>query len=185
MQPNSEQEDLLVFDNIMFYLVDEGCEYELLEHDHVHTSADAAKVRGTNLEEAAKALVLEAKYPANTKFARDWLNVEEHVDGSRTVYFMAIVSGHKRLNLKKLKDITGSKNVSLAHPDKVFEITGLSVGKVAPFPFMFNLDGFVDEGVVKNEYVVFSAASNFKSVRMHPDDWLGIVGVDVANIAQS
>lgn len=161
-----EQEDLSVFDNIIYYLENEGLEYDLLEHDHVHSSEQAANIRGTHLEEAAKALVLKGK------------------DGIIVKYFMCVVSGHKRLDLKKVKAVTGLPNVALAHPDKVLEITGLPVGKIPPFPFLFDLDGYVDTGVLENEKVCFSAASNYKSIVMKSAEWCVIASVPNADIAQ-
>ena len=160
------KEDLSVFDNIIYYLENEGLEYDLLEHDHVHSSEQAARVRGTSLEEAAKALVLQGKKNDEKKF------------------FMCVVSGHKRLDLKKIKEVTGFPNVSLASPEKVLELTGLEVGKIPPFPFLFDLDGYVDKGVLENEYVCFSAASNFKSVRMRSKEWRVIASVPDKDIAQ-
>ena len=84
-------EDLTIFRRICDLLDGSGCKYDILEHEHVHTSADAAKVRGTRLEEAAKALVLH--------------------DREHGTFLMCVVSGHKRLDLKKVKSIVKSKDV--------------------------------------------------------------------------
>lgn len=159
-------EDLSVFDNIIYYFENEGLEYDLLEHDHVHSSEEAAKIRNTSLEEGAKALVLKGK--------RD--DVKK--------YFMCIVSGDKKLDLKKIKELTGFPKVSLASPDKVKELTGLEVGKIPPFPFLFDLDGYVDKGVLEQEFICFSAASNYKSIRMNSKEWRVIASVPDADIAQ-
>lgn len=147
---------------IISLLDERGYAYELLEHEHVHTSEDAAKVRGTHLEEAAKALVLQAQEK----------------------FFMCVVSGHKKLDLKKIKELLGEKNISLAHPDDVFRVTQCKVGTVPPFPGLLNLPGFVDKGVLTNEYVCFSAASHVKSIRMKAHDWLQISGCELAAIAK-
>ncbi len=141
-----------------------GFAYELLEHEHVHTSEDAAKVRGTKLEEAAKALVLE--------------------DRTHKRLFMCVVSGHKKLDLKKIKSILNSKDISLAHPDDVFAKTGCKVGTVPPFPGLFSLDGYADEGIFANEHVVFSAASHVKSIRMKATDWETVAGVRRVDIGK-
>jgi len=159
-------EDLSVFDNIIYYLENEGLEYDLLEHDFIHSSEEAARIRGTSLEEGAKALVLKGKR------------------GDVKKYFMCIISGDKKLNLKKVRRTTGFPNVSLAHPDKVKELTGLEVGKIPPFPFLFDLDGYVDKDVLKNKHVCFSVASNYKSVRMNSKEWRVIASVPDVDIAQ-
>lgn len=164
---NPEDEDLSVFDNIIFLLNNNGSEFEILEHTFVHRSEDAAKVRGTNLEEAAKALVLRAKNSAGEK-----------------KYFMCIVSGHKCMDLKKVKELIGCKNVALAHPDDVLAVTGLTIGKVPPFPSLFNLDGYCDTAVMENKHIVFSAGSHYKSIRMLAEDWREATSVAVEDFAQ-
>ncbi|RME31038.1 hypothetical protein D6789_03960 [Candidatus Woesearchaeota archaeon] len=158
---------MTVHDDIIAVLDREGVDYTLLEHDHVHTSNDAAKVRGTKLEEAAKALVLEAKN-----------------DGERFV-FMCVVNGHRRVDLKKVKLLIGTKNASLAHPDTVFERTGCKVGTVPPFPALLGLKGYADEAILEQEHVVFSAASHYKSVRMRSEDWLRVSGCTLAAIGKN
>jgi Ala-tRNA(Pro) deacylase len=158
------EEDLAVHNRIVRLLKDGGIPYTLLEHSHVHTSEDAAKVRGTRLEEAAKALVLK--------------------DHTHNKLFMCVVSGHKKLDLKKIKGMLNSKNISLAHPDEVLAATGCEVGTVPPFPSLFGLEGYCDNGVFDNEHVVFSAASHYKSIRMKAEDWKAVAGVAVTRLAQ-
>ncbi len=153
-----------VHERILKLLDKHGCDYQLLEHDFVHSSADAAKVRGTRLEEAAKALVLH--------------------DKTRDEFFMCVVSGHRRLDLKKLKALRGSKNISLAAPDDVLRVTGCKVGTVPPFPALLGLQGYCDAGVLENDFVVFSAASHYKSIRMKSEEWRRVAGVEVRAIAR-
>lgn len=161
---DSIDEDLTVYNRIITVLEEKGYDYQVLEHGHVHTSEDAAKVRDTKLEEAAKALVLK--------------------DRTKDEFFMCVVSGHKRLDLKKIKRLRNSKNVSLASPDDVFKRTGCKVGTVPPFPALFGLDGYVDAGVLANDFVVFSAASHYKSIRMRSEEWKAIAGVTTYWLAQ-
>jgi Ala-tRNA(Pro) deacylase len=158
-------EDLTIFKRICDLLDQNGHYYTVLEHEHVHTSADAAKVRGTKLEEAAKALVLQARDKDGTRF------------------FMCVVSGHKRLDLKTVKQLVGSKNVSLADPDDVLKATGCAVGTVPPFPILFHLPGYCDSGVLENEHVVFSAGSNYKSIRMRAKDWYRVAAAVASELS--
>lgn len=158
------KEEEAVHRRIVELLGRNGHPFTLLEHEHVHTSEDAAKVRGTRLEEAAKALVLK--------------------DRTNDGLFMCVVPGHKRLDLKRLKELRASKDISLAHPDEVFAATGCKVGTVPPFPILFNLEGYADEAVFANEHVVFSAASHYKSIRMGSADWRAVAGVTIARFSK-
>jgi len=139
-----------VHEKVIAFLDENNVTYEKMKHEHVHSSDDAAKVRGTKLEEAAKALVLQT--------------------GSGQV-FMCVVSGHRRLDLRKIKQMMGERNVSLAHPGVVLGTTGCPVGTVPPFGNLFNIPLYVDEDVLSREYLVFSAGTHFDSVRMKSADW--------------
>ena len=163
-------EDLTLFRRILALLDERSLPYDVLDHDRVHTSEEAARVRGTRIEEAAKALVLCGRG------SRDGRPVEE--------FFMCVVPGHKRLSLRRVKALLGFKKAALAHPDDVFRVTGCRVGAVPPFPILFNLPGYCDASILENERVVFSAASHYKSVRMLSADWRGVAGVTVLNLTE-
>lgn len=170
---NTEQDSLdpnPVTENIKDYILSENVSFIELEHDHVHSSADAARTRGTKLEEAAKALVLQAKKKKGE--GEDFL-------------FMCIVSGHKTLDMKKVKAVVGCKNVCLADPKDVYVKTGCVIGTVSPMPKLFELRGFCDSAVLENDHVVFSCASHFKSLRMKSVDWLSVSGADVMDLSKA
>lgn len=152
-----------VFDRIIALLDQAKCEYVVLEHGHVHTSEQAANVRGTKLEEAAKALILKSK------------------EGK---FYQFVVSGNRRLALKKVKKILGVKNISLAPPTAVFELTKLKVGTIPPFGNLFGVEVFVDDHVLDNEFVVFSAGSHFKSIRMKAKEYIKIIQGVVVDVSE-
>ncbi len=156
---------LKMFEKIKSFLNEKGIDYKVMEHEHVHSSADAAKVRGTKLEEAAKALVLKTK---------------------SGVVFQAVVSGHRRLSLKKLKKLLGENNLSLAHPDVVLETTGCKVGTVPPFANLFpkKLDIYADKEIFSRDYVVFSAGTHNHSIRMKSEDWKIVTGAKPVDIGK-
>lgn len=146
-----------MFQRIAAFLDDCNAAYEVFEHDHVHSSEDAARVRGTALEESAKALVLQAKSGR---------------------IFQCVVGGHRRLDLRKIKALTGEKNCSLAHPDTVLSETGCPVGTVPPFANLFEqpLEMYADEELFAREKIVFSAGSHYRSIRMDAQEWAELTG---------
>lgn len=139
--------------------------HERYEHEHVHSSEDAAKVRGTKLEEAAKALVL-------TTASRGLIQ--------------CVVAGHRRLDLRKIKRLLGETNVCLAHPDVVLEATGCPVGSVPPFGNLFEppIPIYADEELFSREYIVFSAASHHHSIRMEAIEWKELVDAEIVDIGK-
>jgi Ala-tRNA(Pro) deacylase len=156
-------EETLVYKKIIALLQDASVSYESYSHEHVHHSHEAATIRGTRLEEAAKALVLET--------------------GSKKI-FMCIVSGHRKIDLKKLKQLLGEKDIHLAHPDKVLDATGCPIGSVPPFGNLFHLETYCDVDVLSRDHVVFSAGSHHHSVRMLGQDWTKIVAPHVVDIGK-
>jgi Ala-tRNA(Pro) deacylase len=156
-------EETPVFHRIISLLDGEGVPYERFSHEHVHRSEDAAKVRGTSLAEAAKALVLKA--------------------GSGAL-LMCVVPGHRRIDMKALKALLGERNVALAHPDEVLAATGCPVGTVPPFGNFWGLPVYADADIATREHVVFSAGSHYRSVRMRAGDWQRLTGAQFAGIGK-
>jgi len=148
---------------LIAFLESSGVAFEQLEHGHVHTSEEAARVRGTDIRDAAKALICET---------RSGQLVE------------CIVPGHRRVDLKKVRAILGEKSIALANPDRVLKATGCTVGCVPPFGNLFSppLPVYVDQEVLSRERIVFSAGSHYHSIRMRPDDWLKLVQPVVADL---
>lgn len=76
-----------VFEKIKKSLNSSGVEYEVIEHEPVYTSEDAAKIRDTSLDMGAKALVLMAdKKPV-----------------------LAVLPGNQRMDFKRFKKEFGVK----------------------------------------------------------------------------
>jgi Ala-tRNA(Pro) deacylase len=144
-------------------------EYTHLTHEHVHRSEDAAKIRGTNLNEAAKAIVLkvERKDPEKGKYY-DMIQV--------------VIAGDQRIDLKKLRTLFNSKNVALASPDEVLEKTGCTIGSVPPFGILFNLKVYMDNGLLEKERIVFSAGTHNDSIMMKPEDYIRIINPEVLEL---
>jgi len=151
------------YEKILALLDASGVTYETYEHEHVHSSHDAAKVRGTKLEEAAKALVLQT--------------------GSG-VFIQCVVAGHRKLDLKKIKTFLGEKNVALAPPDAVLRRTGCPVGTVPPFGNLFEppMRMIADQELFSREHVVFSAGSHYHSVRMLANEWVTMTGAEIVDV---
>ena len=143
-------------------LKEHGVPYEHLTHDHVHHSEDAAKVRGTRLEQAAKALVLKEKKSGKLS--------------------MFIVGGDRRLELKTIKkEVLHAKNVSLAPPEEVLSATGCTIGSVPPFGTLFGLPTYLDEHLKDTqEEIVFSAGTHHDSIKMWTEDFISVVEPRIA-----
>ncbi|MCK4670465.1 MAG: hypothetical protein KAT43_04635 [Nanoarchaeota archaeon] len=142
-----------VFSKIIDLLKENSIRYKLVEHEPVFTSKEAAEVRGTKLEQGAKALVLKSKKKV----------------------FLAVVPANRKINLEKLKEILDVKKLGLASSETVKEKTGCAIGSVPPFGNIVGLDTYVDKDLLENEYIAFNAGSHTKSIIMRSNDFVKLV----------
>lgn len=92
--------------------------YRLLEHAPAETSADAARIRCSELRQGAKALILR------------------NGDGE---FLLFVVSAANELDNKKLRKALGCKKLNMANPQEVYDRFGLVKGSVPPFGSVFGL----------------------------------------------
>ena len=79
-----------LYNAIIAFLEENNVPHEVFVHEYVRTSEDASRVRGVELSQGAKALVL--------------------MTGSGTLV-QCIVRAHRKIDLKKVKLLLGEKNV--------------------------------------------------------------------------
>lgn len=138
-----------VFEKIKEVLDSAKVRYALYEHEPVFTSEEAAKVRGTTPEQGAKALVMVA-------------------DGKPV---MLVVPGHLQVNIRKFKSRFGLKELQMAKPEEVKELTGVEIGAVPPFGNIFSLPLYVDSELLKCEEIAFNAGRHDRSIIMKYKDF--------------
>ncbi|MBI2660410.1 aspartate--tRNA ligase [Candidatus Woesearchaeota archaeon] len=143
----------VVFGKIRDILNKEKIEFEVLEHKPVFTSKEAAEVRGTELKQGTKALIVKTE------------------EG----FIQAVVSGAKEVDLAKLQKLTLFKNLQLANAKEVKQATGCNIGSVPPFGNLFNLKTYFDKSVVENEILAFNAGQHTKSIKMKAKDLVKVV----------
>lgn len=149
---------------IIVLLEKNNVQFEHFNHDPVpKDSVGAAKVRGLSPDSGAKALILQGK---SGKF------------------YQTVLSGHLRLDIKKLKNLTSEKNISLAAPSDVLEITGCVIGTVPPMGVLFNIPVYVDNSLLEKEEVVFSAGTSTDTIKISPKEFVKINNAIVANISK-
>ena len=142
-----------VFSMIKDVLNKEKIDYEVLEHRPVFTSKEAAEVRGTELKQGTKALVLKTE------------------EG----FIQACVSGSKELDIEKLQKITLFKRIEMANAKDVRKATGCNIGSVPPLGNLFELKVYFDKSILENEIVAFNAGSHTRSIKMKAKDLVKIV----------
>jgi aspartyl-tRNA synthetase len=138
-----------VFERIVNDIKASHVEYKAFEHAIARTSEESAAIRKTPLSWGAKAIVLYGdKKP-----------------------MMVVVAADSKIDMKVLKIFTKIKDIRMATPDEVLQVTTVPIGAVPPFGHIFNIPLYLDKKIQNNENVVFNAGYWTKSIQMKETDF--------------
>jgi Cys-tRNA(Pro) deacylase len=137
------------------YIDEQKIPYRLKYHSKpVFTSEEAAIERGVRLSQVVKTLLL----------------------GAGDFVVIAVLPSHKRLDIKKLKKITGNKNLQLMDKRVIEQKTGLTVGAVSPVGSgLKSLPMFVDPSVFDEEFLDISSGDPMAGLELHRDALKGLL----------
>ena len=132
------------------FLDDQKIPYRVKYHSKpVFTSEEAAIERGVRLSQIVKTMLL--------------------ADGNDIL--VAVLPSHKRLDVKKLKKLSGHKNLQFMDKESIERTTGLIVGAVAPIGSgVEGIPLFVDPSVFDEEFLDISSGDPNAGLELHRDD---------------
>lgn len=133
-----------VFDRLSGKLTTAGVAFDVLRHDPVYTSEEAAAIRGTTLSSGAKALVCKA----DDRFV------------------MIVLPADRKLASKLVRKSAGIKSLRFATKEEVLELTGLTPGSIPPFGSLFDLPTWCDAGLVDQPRINFNAGDHAISISL-------------------
>jgi len=136
-------------DRLVSYLRANDADFRTMQHEAVRTSEEAARVRGTPLEQGAKALVFRA-------------------DGQ---IVLLVIPANRRVDSRAFKSAFGVKDLRMVSADELREQTGMEVGAVPPFGHLMGLPTYVDERLLELPQISFNAGSRTFSVIMATADY--------------
>lgn len=148
-------------ERLLAYLEANGAGFTVLRHEPVRTSEEAARMRGTALEQGAKALVCRA---------------DERV-------VLLVVQAHRRLDSRAFKRAFGVKNLRMVSAEELLALTGLEVGAVPPFGHLLGLPTYVDERLLTLPRIAFNAGSRSISVVLATRDFARLEPLTAAHFA--
>lgn len=156
---------------IVQFLDMHGVEFKLTNHEPVITSEEAAKVRGSNIAEGAKALLFWA-YPTEQKSERYPIQI--------------VINGDKKVSKEKLVELINVIKVKMLSADEVEQLSSVRPGAVPPFGNLFQQPTKVilAKTFLINEYMEFNVALHTQSVRMKTSDWIKIINPDILDISE-
>ena len=138
-----------VFDRVESLLKQHDIIFQVLRHEPVYTSEEAARVRDTPLSSGAKALIVKGE------------------EG----FVMFIVPADRKLDSHAVRHAKGWKKMRFATREEVLELTGLTPGSIPPFGSLFGLHTHCDERLGENDVINFNAGDHSISVGMRYVDY--------------
>ena len=151
-----------VFDRVQAMLQKHGVSFQVLRHEPVYTSQQAADVRGVPLASGAKALVCKGD--------------------DRFVMF--VLPADLKLNSKAVRQVRGWKKLRFADKQEVLQLTGLEPGSIPPFGSLFGLPTLCDSRLGNNETVNFNAGDHCISVSMSYADYVRAESPELGQFGQ-
>lgn len=150
------------FTRLVSLLDENNARYRVVEHISAGRSAEAAKARGTLIEQGAKALVCHVKGNG----------IKQHV--------LAVLPAHRKANLSLLAQGINGSRASLASPDEVMNLTQCVFGAIPPFSFHPQLKLIADPMLFKlMPEMVFNAGSLERSIILNVADYQRIAAPEL------
>jgi Cys-tRNA(Pro)/Cys-tRNA(Cys) deacylase len=146
------------------YLKKKNIPFEVIKYEHEEKGAEfAARATGYPLERTVKTLVVELGHKS---------------------YCLALLPGHRELDLKKLAALCGVKRTAMVDIKTAERLTGYLVGGISPFGTQQRLQIFMEESILDNEAVLINAGQRGVMLKMAPGDIVAALGSRVVSIAR-
>jgi Ala-tRNA(Pro) deacylase len=151
-----------VFERVEILLKQQGIAFQVLRHEPVYTSEEAARVRGTPLASGAKALICKGG----------------------DAFVMFVVPADRKLDSHAVRRAKGWRKLRFATREEVMEMTGLAPGSIPPFGSLFSLLTLCDERLADNEVINFNAGDHSISVSMRYADYVQVEKPELGKFAE-
>jgi Cys-tRNA(Pro)/Cys-tRNA(Cys) deacylase len=146
------------------YLKKKKIPYEVVKYEHREKGAEfAARATGYPLERTVKTLVVEL---------------------DRKSYCLALLPGHRELDLKKLASLLGVKRTAMVDIKTAERLTGYLVGGISPFGTQQRLDTIMERGILEFEEIMINAGQRGVMLKMAPKDVVTALDSKVMAIAR-
>jgi Cys-tRNA(Pro)/Cys-tRNA(Cys) deacylase len=146
------------------YLKKKKIPYKVVKYEHQEKGAEfAARATGYPLERTVKTLVVELE---------------------RKSYCLALLPGHRELDLKKLAALCGVKRTAMVDIKTAERLTGYLVGGISPFGTQQRLETFMEESILANGEILINAGQRGVMLKMTPGDIVAALGCKVLSIAR-
>lgn len=153
-----------VFEKLQELLQRGNARFRVITHPAEGSSAGVAEIRGTAPGQGAKAMLCQVK-------------------GVPGLLVLAVLSGDRKLDFKKLGQVAGGKKASLCPAEEATATTGCPMGAVPPFSLWPEVRLIVDPQLIEqHEELAFNAGRLDTSIVLDTQDYLRIAHPLLADI---
>jgi len=146
------------------YLKQKKIPYDLVKYEHEEKGAEfAARATGYPLERTVKTLVVELE---------------------RKRYCLALLPGHRELDLKELASLCGVKRATMVDIQAAERLTGYQVGGISPFGTQQRLETVMEGSILDNEEVLINAGQRGVMLKMAPGDIVAALDCKILSLAR-
>jgi Cys-tRNA(Pro)/Cys-tRNA(Cys) deacylase len=146
------------------YLKQKKVPFDVVKYDHQEKGAEfAARAVGFPLEATVKTLVVD-------------------LGGGRHV--LALVPGHRQLDLKKLARVCKVKRAVMADTAAAERLTGYLVGGISPFATKQRISAIMEKGLLSSGRVLVNAGQRGTMLKMAPADIAAALQCPAAEISE-
>ena len=148
----------------ILFLEKKNIPHQVIKYKHDEKGAQfAANATGFPLECTLKTLVVEL---------------------GRKNYGLALVPGHRELNLKKLAAALGVKRSAMVDIKTAERLTGYLVGGISPFGTRQQLETVIESSILNNPEILINAGQRGVMLKMAPGDIVTALGCIATSIAR-
>ena len=138
--------------------------HEIIKYEHGEKGAEfAARATGYPLEITVKTLVVEL---------------------DRKRYCLALLPGHRELNLKKLASTLNVKRTAVVDIQTAERLTGYMVGGISPFGTRQQLETVMESSILDCDKILINAGQRGMMLMMDPKEIVRILDCKVAAVAR-
>ena len=155
------------YTQLIAFLDQHGAHYRLLDHPPEGRTEIVSPMRGNELSQAAKCMVLMVK-----------------IGKKVTKYVLGVVPGDARIDLNAVKALMRGTYVSFASSDIAERLAGSVAGTILPFSFNPELELIVDPTLLENDELYFNAARLDRSMALKTSDYVVLAKPRFEQIAE-
>ena len=145
-----------------------GAQYRLIDHPPEGRTELASRLRGHELAQAAKCIVVMVK-----------------IGKKVTRYVLAVVPGDLLVDLEALKRVFNGTYVAFASRDVAERLARAETGTILPFPLSSELELVADPAMLGHTEIFFNAGRLDRSIAMMTADYLAMAQPRLARIART